>query len=97
MRKSGRDFDGNGAWVDFNSLDVQGCWVSGGPNVTCPYRDATGEKTANKDILVPTIAAIIVLIITALTVFSKVAGNRQLKRRTKRRPDNGFIYEGVPS
>jgi len=37
MRESHRDFDGHGALVDANSLDVQGCWVSGGPNATCPY------------------------------------------------------------
>jgi hypothetical protein len=37
MKDSGRDYDGHGAWVDFNSLEYQGCWTSGGPNATCPY------------------------------------------------------------
>lgn len=44
MRRSDRDFDGHGAWVDFNSLDVEGCWTTGGPNATCPYREAVGEQ-----------------------------------------------------
>jgi len=43
------------------------------------------------------VAAIIVLIITALTLFVKVAGNRRVRKRTKKRADNGFVYEGVPS
>jgi len=46
---------------------------------------------------VPTVAAIIVLIITALTMFAKAAGTRSRKRVKKKRADNGFIYEGVPS
>ena len=37
MRDSRRDFDGHGAWVDFNSLEEDGCWTTGGPNATCPY------------------------------------------------------------
>ncbi|KAK0123355.1 hypothetical protein ONS96_010348 [Cadophora gregata f. sp. sojae] len=44
MRRSGRDFDGHGAWVDFNSLDVEGCWTTGGPNATCPYKEAVGKE-----------------------------------------------------
>jgi hypothetical protein len=37
MRNNRRDYDGHGVWIDFNSLDYQGCWTSGGPNATCPY------------------------------------------------------------
>lgn len=42
----GRD-DGIGrgrVWVDFNSLDTLGCWVTGGPNATCPYRNGGVEE-----------------------------------------------------
>ena len=39
IRDSHRDYDGHGVWVDFNSLNYQDCWVSGGPNATCPYKD----------------------------------------------------------
>ncbi|KAH9221987.1 hypothetical protein DL95DRAFT_326764 [Leptodontidium sp. 2 PMI_412] len=104
MRRSDRDFDGHGAWVDFNSLDVEGCWTTGGPNATCPYREAVGEQNdlEKRVILVPTIAAIIVLIVTGLTVFVKCVGNRSSKRRVRKRSmmttaRNGFVYEGVPS
>jgi hypothetical protein len=37
MRDKSRDYDGHGVWVDFNSLNVEGCWTTGGPNATCPY------------------------------------------------------------
>jgi len=39
LRDSRRDYDGQGVWVDFNSLDYKSCWVTGGPNATCPYSD----------------------------------------------------------
>jgi hypothetical protein len=39
MRDKSRDYDGHGVWVDFNSLNVEGCWTTGGPNATCPYSD----------------------------------------------------------
>lgn len=44
MRESHRDYDGHGAWVDFNSLDVGGCWVTGGPNATCPYTATLAQE-----------------------------------------------------
>lgn len=37
MIDSQRDYDGHGVWIDFNSLDYEGCWTTGGPNATCPY------------------------------------------------------------
>ena len=46
---------------------------------------------------VPVVAAIIVLVITSLTVFAKIAGYRKVRKRTRKRPDNGAVYEGVPS
>ena len=44
MRDSHRDYDGQGVFVDFNSLDYQDCWVTGGPNATCPYLGATTQE-----------------------------------------------------
>lgn len=82
-------------WVNFNSLDVQYCWVLGGPNATCGYiPDA--DDLQRRTILVPTIAAIVILIITALTLFVKCNANRRSSRRRKRVIE-GWEYEGVPS
>jgi hypothetical protein len=29
-------------WVDFNALDAEGCWVSGGERAVCPYGTGSG-------------------------------------------------------
>lgn len=84
-----------GVWINFNSLDVQDCWTSEGPNATCPYTDH-GEEIRQRNVLIPTIAALIVLLLTVLTVLVKCNENRR-KSRTRRRGDNGWDYEGVPS
>jgi hypothetical protein len=54
MRNSGLSLNENGAWVDFNSLDYPGCWVTGGPNATCPYINSTQDvmKLRTRNILV---------------------------------------------
>lgn len=44
MKDSHRDYDGHGAWVDFNSLDVKTCWTTGGPNATCPYSATLAQE-----------------------------------------------------
>ena len=85
-----------GVWVEFHSLDVQTCWVSGGSNATCPYyEDAALEQ--RRAVLVPTIAAVIVLVLTALTLLVKCNQNRRTSRTRIRRMDSGWDYEGVPS
>ncbi|KAK2873327.1 hypothetical protein FQN49_002441 [Arthroderma sp. PD_2] len=81
-------------WIDFNSADVPACWVTHGPDAQCPYEVDTNE-IERRAILVPTIAAIIVLILTALTLFVKCNANRRNSRR--RKVIDGWDYEGVPS
>ncbi|GAM37618.1 hypothetical protein TCE0_024r07685 [Talaromyces pinophilus] len=81
-------------WINLNSINVQYCWVMGGANATCIYigdADNVGRRT----ILVPTIAAIIILVITASTIFVKCNSNRRISRR--KRVSQGWDYEGVPS
>lgn len=85
----------SGVWVNFNSLDVQGCWVSTGPNGTCPYFP-NNQTTQKRDVLIPTIGALIVLILTALTLLVKCNINRR-NSRARRRGEGGWDYEGVPS
>lgn len=86
----------SGVWIDFNSLDQDNCWVTGGPNATCPYNGDDAEEQAQREVLIPTIAALIVLILTVLTLLVKCNENRR-NSRTRRRGDNGWEYEGVPS
>ncbi|KIV81055.1 hypothetical protein PV11_08507 [Exophiala sideris] len=85
----------SGVWIDFNSLDQANCWVAGGPNASCPYStDPKGEN--QREVLIPTIAALIVLLLTVLTLLVKCNENRR-NRRTRRRGGDGWEYEGVPS
>lgn len=94
--RSGLSGDGSGVWLNFNSLDVQACWVTTGPNGTCPHfvdEDALRKRI----VLVPVIAALIVLFITALTLFVKCNKNRRNSRKSIRGGGGGWDYEGVPS
>lgn len=79
-------------WVNLNSLDVQFCWVSG-VNTTCPYDVPTNNRA---QIYVPTVAGVIILVITALLIVVKCGANRAHSKR-KRKGENGWDYEGVPS
>lgn len=88
------DADKRNVWIDFNTIDVPTCWVTHGRNAQCPY-EVDQSAVERRVVLVPTIAAIIILIITALTLFVKCNTNRRNSRR--RRVINGWEYEGVPS
>lgn len=95
-RRSSSDDKDPTVWVDFNSLDVANCWVAG-VNTPCPYQSNTVD-IHNRAVIVPTVAGIIVIVITALTVFTKCAANRQnTKSKRRRRAEDGWDYEGVPS
>jgi hypothetical protein len=85
-------------WINFNSLDVAGCWVSD-VNATCPYTSSANGAAHGRQVIVPVVAAIIVFVIAALTFFVKCAANRRNSKRgrRRRRADDGWDYEGVPS
>lgn len=85
----------NGIWINFNSLAVGNCWITTGINGTCPYYQDS-SATHSRQILIPTIAALIVLILTVLTVLAKCGGNVR-NSRIRRRGEGGWNYEGVPS
>ncbi|CAL5869873.1 uncharacterized protein PFLUO_LOCUS4104 [Penicillium psychrofluorescens] len=82
-------------YVDFNSIDVESCWVSGGPGAECPY-GADPQQLERRTVLVAAVAGIVILIITALTLFIKCNANRRNSRRRKRVIE-GWEYEGIPS
>ncbi|KAJ9265556.1 hypothetical protein DTO195F2_1595 [Paecilomyces variotii] len=95
INPSSDDADKREVWLNFNSLDVNSCWVTGGPNVSCPYT-VNSNELERRTVLVPTIAGVVVLVITALTLFVKCNANRRNSRR-KKRVIEGWEYEGVPS
>ena len=82
-------------WLNFNNLDSELCWVVG-QNSTCPY---VSRRSDDRRVIVPVVAAVVVFALGVLTVFVKCAANRQMNKRQKRRRrgDDGWDYEGVPS
>ncbi|KAL2431780.1 hypothetical protein ABEF95_013809 [Exophiala dermatitidis] len=85
----------SGTWINFNSLDQVNCWTADGPNATCPYAGHE-EQDQQRQVLIPTIAALIVLVLTVLTLLVKCNQHRR-SSRARRRGDDGWEYEGVPS
>ncbi|RMZ90606.1 hypothetical protein DV736_g2157, partial [Chaetothyriales sp. CBS 134916] len=82
-------------WINLNSLAHGGCWVTTGPNGTCDYADDL-ESMTDRQILIPTIGALLILFLTLLTILVKCNSNYRHNRRTKPGP-GGWEYEGVPS
>lgn len=82
-------------WLDFNSLDIASCWVSGGPDANCPYA-SDPQQLEKRTVLVATIWGIVICVVAALTLFVKCNANRRNSRRGKRVIE-GWEYEGVPS
>jgi hypothetical protein len=83
-------------YINLNSLSVPDCWVVG-LNGTCPYLPST-DTNRTRIVVVPTVAAVIIFLLAALTFFVKCAANRrENKRGRKRRMVDGWEYEGVPS
>lgn len=84
-----------GIWINLNALDVQDCWVTSGPNGSCTYQ-SDQDESHSREVLIPTIAALIVLVLTALTILVKCNVKRR-NSRVRRMGPGGWEYEGVPS
>lgn len=85
-------------WLSFNSADTYQCWVPGALNQTCPY--TTSAEQDQRLVLVPLVAALVVLAVTALTLFVKCTGTgsgRGYAAKRRKRALGGWEYEGVPS
>lgn len=80
-------------WIDYNSKAAESCWVPGS-NSTCPYR--TTEAQDDASIIVPTVAAIVIIILALATLLVKCGANRSNSRKRRKFYD-GWDYEGVPS
>ncbi|RKF73353.1 Maintenance of telomere capping protein 6 [Golovinomyces cichoracearum] len=83
-------------WVAFDSLKVENCWVVGAKNNSCPYveNDTALDTLRKRTLLIPTIVALLVIVLTVITLCTKAAGNRAERRRPRRNPS--VVYEGVP-
>ncbi|EDN96404.1 hypothetical protein SS1G_01330 [Sclerotinia sclerotiorum 1980 UF-70] len=88
-------------WIDFNSLDTRNCWTAGGPNASCPYGDQRLlDDIREREVIVPVVAALIVMILTGLVLAGKCAGRARSRRgrgRRRGKKRGGVVYEGVPA
>lgn len=83
-------------YIALNQLSTANCWVIG-INGTCPYLQSTSTDRT-RIVVIPTVAAVIIFVIAALTFFTKCASNRREDRRGRgRKMVGGWEYEGVPS
>lgn len=64
-------------WVDFNDLSNDQCWVIGA-DTTCPWLQESSD-IQTRDIVVPSVAAVIVLVISVLTLIAKANGQSLLQ------------------
>ncbi|KAJ5038503.1 lectin C-type domain-containing protein [Bipolaris maydis] len=66
----------NVVYINLNSINTPDCWVEG-RNSTCPYLAST-DTDRTRIVVVPTVAAIIIFVLAALTFFVKCAANRRI-------------------
>jgi len=81
-------------WLNFNSIQVDGCWVVG-VGASCPY---TGNISTIQTVTVPVVAGVIILVLAVLMIVVKCGANRRNSRRRGTR-ENGqeWEYEGLPA
>jgi len=83
-------------FLNYNSIDTEGCWVMGAGS-KCPYAGTIGDRDG---LTVPVVAGVVILVLAALTLVVKCAGNRRVRRRKGLRDGDGrgeWEYEGVPA
>lgn len=83
-------------FLNYNSIDTEGCWVVGS-GTKCPY---AGTGGARNGLAVPVVAGVVILVLAALMLVVKCAGNRSVRRRKGLRDGDGrgeWEYEGVPA
>jgi len=96
LQNSPRQSDHEAVFLNINAIDQENCWVTG-INGTCPY-ERMDSLDKDRLVVVPTVAAIIVFVVAALTLFVKCTANRRETLRGRRRRNvAGWDYEGVPS
>ncbi|ODV93852.1 hypothetical protein PACTADRAFT_51600 [Pachysolen tannophilus NRRL Y-2460] len=92
------DDDVSDVWIDLNCINVENCWVTGGPEASCPYADIITKKLLVEMITPASVVSFVLLILTILAKFDNVP--IQSNRRHWKKLINEYSkdeYEGVPS
>lgn len=81
-------------WLNFNSIEVDGCWVVG-VGTMCPYQ---GNVSTIQTVTVPVVSGVIILVLAVLMVVVKCGANRRNSRRSGTREGGmEWEYEGLPA
>ncbi|KAF9904877.1 hypothetical protein EC991_002240 [Linnemannia zychae] len=74
-------------WIDISSWQTAGCWVPGGVEGRCPYREPDNTVALQEIIKVSTIGGVIILILVGIFLYMKCRRNVRLRKASKRRAD----------
>ena len=74
---SNNDESDTAIFLNYNSIDTEGCWVVGAGS-KCPY---AGTGQGRNGLAVPVVAGVVILVLAALMLVVKCAGNRSVRRR----------------
>ncbi|KAK3835003.1 MAG: hypothetical protein J3R72DRAFT_451968 [Linnemannia gamsii] len=74
-------------WIDISSWQTAGCWVPGGVEGRCPYRDPDTTVALQEIIKVSTIGGVIILVLVGVFLYLKLRRNVRLRKASKRRAD----------
>lgn len=85
-------------WIDMNSVSVNDCWVTGGPQATCPYQRAVSRRNFVQMITPVTVCSFVILIIVLYLNFLRVPihDNRKSWKRIVNEVSKWEV-DGVPS
>ncbi|ODV63771.1 Mtc6p ASCRUDRAFT_5709 [Ascoidea rubescens DSM 1968] len=92
----------NSFWVDFNSLDVEDCWVRGGAKAKCPYFLDEIKDNRNFNLMMSIFSIVLGFVIGLLIFIIKmqkhlpIQNNRKRWKKTISKYSENE-YEGVPA
>lgn len=85
-------------WIDFNSINTEDCWVTGGPGAQCPYVINQWGRSRVVSIAVAGLVSLVLLIAAFLITLDKVPiRHSEGKFRKIFTKFNENQYQGVPS
>lgn len=95
LRKYMLNSDKNMSWVDFNSLFLPNCWVTGGTNAVCPYNIQEYSRNGIGYIAVSSAVAFFGFLF--IWLFEWDRGRSPLMKKTFKRVASKEEFEGIPS
>lgn len=85
-------------WIDFNSVSVDNCWVTGGAYASCPYHPVSTNRNEVVKLSVAALVAFLLIVLLLLLKFDEVPTKKHQNRwRRLVNKASEEEYEGVPA